>query len=185
MYYIIQVNMTSFNDEINRIFKQMSNSFGSVDDIFEILKNTGGTSGPIYYGYSMTVGPDGKPVIQEYGNVRPDTLPTADSCGCANHSQTPVVEKREPLIDTLVDDKEQTLKIVAEMPGVEKTDVNVVVDEDIVHIDAEHGEKSYHVNVPIQHAVDSDSPKATYTNGILELTFNLDTKPKGKSVDVL
>jgi len=85
----------------------------------------------------------------------------------------------------LVDDKEQTLKIVAEMPGVEKTDVNVVVDEDIVHIDAEHGEKNYHVNVPIQHAVESDSPKATYTNGILELTFNLDTKPKGKSVDVL
>ena len=177
--------MTMFTDEFNRIFKEMSNSFGIMDDIFEILKNTSGVSGPIVYGYTMTTGPDGKPVIQEYGNVRPDSLPTTDSCGCANHSQTPVVEKREPLIDTLVDNKEQTLKIVAEMPGVEKTDVNVVVNDDIVHIDAEHGEKSYHVNVPIQHAVDSDSPKATYTNGILELTFNLDTKPKGKSVDVL
>ena len=177
--------MTTFNNEINRIFKEMSRSFGSVDDIFEALQNTNGASGPIYYGYTMTVGPDGKPVIQEYGNVKPDSLPTADSCGCDNHSQTPVVEKREPLIDTLVDDKEQTLKIVAEMPGVEKTDVGVVVDEDIVHIDAERGEKKYHVNVPIQHKVESDSPKATYKNGILELTFNLDTKPKGKSVDVL
>jgi len=85
----------------------------------------------------------------------------------------------------LVDDKEQTLKIVAEMPGVEKTDVKVFVDEDIVHIDAKHGEKDYHVNVPIHHKVDSDSPKATYTNGILELTFNLDNKPSGRSVDVL
>ena len=56
---------------------------------------------------------------------------------------------------------------------------------DIVHIDAKHGEKDYHVNVPIPHKVDSDSPKATYTNGILELTFNLDTKPSGRSVDVL
>ena len=177
--------MTSFNNEINRIFKEMSRSFGSVDDIFEALQNTNGASGPIYYGYTMTVGPDGKPVIKEYGNVKPDSLPTADSCGCDNHSQTPVVEKREPLIDTLVDDKEQTLKIVAEMPGVEKADVGVVVDEDIVHIDAERGEKKYHVNVPIQHKVESDSPKATYKNGILELTFNLDTKPKGKSVDVL
>ena len=174
-----------FNDEFNRIFKQMSSSFGNLDDVFEMLKNTSGVSSPIIYGYTMTVGPDGKPVIQEYGNVKPDSLPTADSCGCDNHSQTPVVEKREPLIDTLVDDKEQTLKIVAEMPGVEKTDVGVVVDEDIVHIDAERGEKKYHVNVPIQHKVESDSPKATYKNGILELTFNLDTKPKGKSVDVL
>ena len=177
--------MTTFNNEINRIFKEMSRSFGSVDDIFEALQNTNGVSGPIYYGYTMTTGPDGKPVIQEYGNVKPDTLPTASSCGCASQSHEPIAEKREPLIDTLVDDKEQTLKIVAEMPGVEKTDVKVVVDEGIIHIDAEHGEKSYHVNVPIQHKVESDSPKATYTNGILELTFNLDTKPKGKSVDVL
>ena len=174
-----------FNDEFNRIFKQMSSSFGNLDDVFEMLKNTSAVSGPIIYGYTMTVGPDGKPVIQEYGNVKPDSLPTADSCGCDNHSQTPVVEKREPLIDTLVDDKEQTLKIVAEMPGVEKADVGVVVDEDIVHIDAERGEKKYHVNVPIQQKVESDSPKATYKNGILELTINLDTKPKGKSVDVL
>ncbi len=177
--------MTMFNDEFNRIFKQMSSSFGNFDDVFEMLKSSNGLSEPIYFGYTMTVGPDGKPVIQEYGNVKPDTLPTTDSCGCANHTQESIAEKREPLIDTLVDEKEQTLKIVAEMPGVEKTDVKVVVDEDIIHIDAEHGEKNYHVNIPIQHKVESDSPKATYTNGILELTFNLDTKPKGKSVNVL
>ena len=174
-----------FNDDFDRIFKQMSSSSGNLDDVFKMLKNSSGQSGPIYFGYTVTVGPDGKPVIQEYGNVKPDELPTADSCGCANHSQGPIAEKREPLIDTLVDDKEQTLKIVAEMPGVEKTDVSVVVDEGIIHIDAEHGEKKYHVNVPIHHKVESDSPKATYKNGILELTFNMDTKPKGKSVNVL
>ena len=177
--------MTMFNDDFDRIFRQMSSSFGNLDDVFKILKNSSGQSGPIYFGYTVTVGPDGKPVIQEYGNVKPDELPTADSCGCANHSQGPIAEKREPLIDTLVDDKEQTLKIVAEMPGVEKTDVSVVVDEGIIHIDAEHGEKKYHVNVPIQHKVESDSPKATYKNGILELTFNMDTKPNGKSVNGL
>jgi HSP20 family protein len=26
--------------------------------------------GPIVYGYSMTIGPDGKPNIQEFGNVK-------------------------------------------------------------------------------------------------------------------
>ncbi len=174
-----------FNDNFDRIFKQMFNSFGNIDDLFETLKNSNGVSGPIYYGYTMTVGPDGKPVIQEYGNVKPDVLPTADSCGCANHSQEPIAEKREPLIDTLVDDKEKTLKIVAEMPGVEKTDVKVYVDQDIVHIDAKNEQKDYHVNVPIHHKVDSDSPKANYKNGILELIFNLDTRPSGRSVDVL
>jgi len=27
-----------FNDEFNRIFKQMSSSFGNLDDVFEMLK---------------------------------------------------------------------------------------------------------------------------------------------------
>jgi len=91
------------------------------------------------------------------------------------------------LIDTLVDEKEKTLKIVAEMPGVEKKDVSVVVGDDkVIHIDAERGEKKYHVKVPIEHDVDAESPKATYKNGILELTFKLeDEKSKGKAIDVL
>jgi len=161
------------DDEFNRIFEQMSSSFVNLDDVFEMLKNAGTISGPVFYGYTMTTGPDGKPVVQEYGNVKPDMLPTEN--------------KREPLIDTLVDEKEKTLKIVAEMPGVEKKDVNVVVGADkVIHIDAEHGEKKYHVKVPIKHKVDAESPKATYKNGILELTFKLeDEKSKGKAIDVL
>jgi len=161
------------DDEFNRIFKQMSGSFVNLDDVFEMLKNAGNVSGPVFYGYTMTTGPDGKPVVQEYGNVKPDMLPTEN--------------KREPLIDTLVDEKEMTLKIIAEMPGVEKKDVNVVVGADkVIHIDAERGEKKYDVKVPIKHKVDPEPPKATYKNGILELVFKLeDEKSNGTTVNVL
>jgi len=165
--------MTMFDDEFDSLFKQMSSSFMNLDDVFEILKNTGNMSGPIFYGYTMTTGSDGKPVVNEYGNVKPNMLPTQ--------------EKREPLIDTLVDEKEKTLKVVAEMPGVEKSDVNVVVGADkVIHIDAERGEKKYHVKVPIKHKVDPEPPKATYKNGILELVFKLeDEKSNGTTVIVL
>jgi HSP20 family protein len=165
--------MTMFDDEFDRLFKQMSSSFMNLDDVFEILKNAGNMSGPIFYGYTMTTGSDGKPVVNEYGNVKPNMLPTQ--------------EKREPLIDTLVDEKEKTLKVVAEMPGVEKSDVNVVVGADkVIHIDAERGEKKYDVKVPIKHKVDPEPPKATYKNGILELVFKLeDEKSNGTTVNVL
>ena len=165
--------MTMFDDEFDRLFKQMSSSFMNLDDVFEILKNTGNMSGPIFYGYTMTTGSDGKPVVNEYGNVKPNMLPTQ--------------EKREPLIDTLVDEKEKTLKVVAEMPGVEKSDVNVVVGADkVIHIDAERGEKKYDVKVSINHKVDPEPPKATYKNGILELVFKLeDEKSNGTTVNVL
>ena len=162
-----------FDDEYDRLFKQMSSSFMNLDDVFEMLKNAGNMSGPIFYGYTMTTGPDGKPVVNEYGNVKPNMLPAQ--------------EKREPLIDTLVDEKEKTLKVVAEMPGVEKSDVNVVVGADkVIHIDAERGEKKYDVKVPIKHKVDPEPPKATYKNGILELVFKLeDEKSNGTTVNVL
>ncbi|MDH3610717.1 MAG: Hsp20/alpha crystallin family protein [Nitrosopumilus sp.] len=164
--------MTIFDDEFNRIFKKMSSSFFNTDDILEEFKTKGASAGPYYYGYTMTVGPDGKPVVQEYGNVKPELLPASNT--------------REPIVDTIFDEKEKLVKLVAEMPGVEKSDVKILVQDKSVNISAEHGEKKYQVNVPIQHKVDENSAKALYTNGILELVFKLakDEKPKGKTVEV-
>ena len=31
--------------------------------------------GPLVYGYSISIGPDGKPVIQEFGNIKPTQRP--------------------------------------------------------------------------------------------------------------
>ncbi|MFB5624702.1 MAG: archaeal heat shock protein Hsp20 [Nitrosopumilus sp.] len=164
--------MTMFDDEFDRIFRRMSNSFFNIDDIFEEFKTKGTSAGPYYYGYTMTVGPDGKPVVKEYGNVKPELAPTSSS--------------REPLVDTIVDEKEKLVKLVAEMPGVEKSDVKILVQGKSVDISAEHDEKKYHVNVPIKYQVDENSAKASYKNGILELVFKLikDEKPKGKQVEV-
>ena len=164
--------MTIFDDEFNRIFKKMSSSFFNTDDILEEFKTKGASAGPYYYGYTMTVGPDGKPVVQEYGNVKPELLPPSNT--------------REPIVDTIFDEKEKLVKLVAEMPGVEKSDVKILVQDKSVNISAEHGEKKYQVNVPIQYKVDENSAKALYKNGILELVFNLaqDEKPEGKTVEV-
>lgn len=161
-----------FDSEFDRLFKRMSRHFFNLDDLFEEIKSTGTASGPFYYGYTMTVGPDGKPVVKEYGNVKPGLLPTSNT--------------REPLVDTIIDEKGKSVKLVAEMPGVEKKDVKIVVDGKLVNINAEHGEKKYHAKVPIKHNLDENYAKASYKNGILEIIFKLqeDEKPKGKTVEV-
>ncbi len=161
-----------FDSEFDRIFKRMSNSFFSTDDIFGEIKGNGSDSGPYCYGYTMTVGPDGKPVVKEYGNIKPGLLPTSDT--------------REPIVDTIVDEKEKAVKLVVEMPGVEKTDVKIVVENKTVDLSAEHDEKKYHAKVPLQHKVDENSAKASYKNGILQLVFKLveEKKPQGKTVEV-
>jgi len=158
-----------YNDEFDRFFKSMFRSV-NLDELFENVKSIGCT-GPLCYGYTMTVGPDGVPVVKQYGNAKPELSPTSDT--------------REPLVDTLVDDKEKLVKLVAEMPGVEKKDVKIVVDGKIVNIDAENGDKKYHAKVPIKHKVDENSVKASYKNGILEIIFKqVEEKPTGKTVEV-
>ncbi len=161
-------------DEIDNLFQRMMRPFKEVDKIWDEMKDSGNTQtfGPYYYGYSMTIGPDGKPVVKEYGNIRPALLPGG--------------ETREPFADVIVDDKEKVLKIVAEMPGVEKKDIKIEVIGQTVNIDAERADRKYHTKVPIKQKVDEDSVKATYANGILELKFKLkeEDRPKGKTVTV-
>ena len=163
--------MTNFLDtEIDKIFKRMSNSLFDVNETFEEVKGNS-NSGPLFYGYTMTVGPDGKPSVHEYGNIEPD-----HSC---------VSDAREAIVDTIVDEKEKVVKLIAEMPGVEKTDVKILVDKNVVDVTAEHGEKKYHCKVPLRHKVDENSAKATYKNGILQLVFKLvEEKQTSKTVEV-
>ena len=159
-----------FETEIDRIFKTMSNSFFDVDNIFEEFKSNS-NSGPLFYGYTMTVGPDGKPSVQEYGNVKSEQLSISNT--------------REAIVDTIVDEKEKVVKLIVEMPGVEKTDVKILVDKNVVDISAEHGEKKYHSKVPLQQKVDENSAKASYKNGVLEIVFKQAVeKQTSKKVEV-
>lgn len=172
-------------DEFNRLFRGMHGSFVNLDDLLDAARHagSGAHAGPYYYGYTMTVGPDGKPVVREYGNVRPGLsagLGEGDSC-CPPASPKGGLEA-----ETIVDDKEGILKMVAEMPGVEKEDVKIVVDGETVSIDADRDKKSYHAKVALDKKVDGGTAKATYRNGILELAFKLadPEPPKGTAVEV-
>ena len=162
-----------FDDQFENAFRRMSNRFFNAGDIFETPNGEKvQTYGPYYYGYHMTVGPDGKPQVKEWGNARPT-------------SAIPEAGVREPYVDEAVNEKDRTLTLVSEMPGIEKSDIQVSVAEGIVSISAKHGDRKYDTKVPLKYKVDEDSAKAKYINGILELTFTLaEEKPKGKVVSV-
>ncbi len=127
---------------------------------------------PYYYGYQISVGPDGKPHVREFGNMRPSARGLIEQTGI-----------RAPLVDTKVE-KDNTLTIIAEMPGVSNQDIKVKVSQDYVSIHAEKGEKKYHTDIPIDVELDDKSAKATYSNGILELKIKLKTPLKSKETEV-
>ena len=91
---------------------------------------------------------------------------------------------RAPLVDTALDEKQNTLKITAEMPGVNKEDVKIDVSDKYVTIHAEKGEKKYHADIPIDVELDDASAKATYSNGVLELKIKLKQAQKSKDKEI-
>lgn len=131
--------------------------------------------GPIIYGYSVTVGADGKPIVREFGNVKPVLG--------ARRGEPQLTSEREPLADIVTTDKE--VKVIVEMPGISKEDIKVNAFENRVEISTSvKGERKYHKIVDLPPDADIDSVKSYYKNGILEITFNKKVKPKGKEVKV-
>lgn len=121
--------------------------------------------GPIVYGYSMTVGPDGKPVIREFGNVKPGP----------HKWQEALTDTREPLVDVVEGDKE--IRVIAELPGAKKEDIELTAEGKILEICAETPTRKYCKSLELPTSVELDGSKSTFNNGILEVTF---PKRKGK-----
>lgn len=131
--------------------------------------------GPLVYGYSVTIGPDGKPVVREFGNVKP-MLGTAGG-------GPQLTSEREPLADVVTTDKE--VKVVVEMPGISKEDIKVNAFDNKVEIStSEKAERKYHKIVDLPPDADIDSVKSNYRNGILEITFSKKERPKGREIKV-
>lgn len=125
--------------------------------------------GPIVYGYSVKIGPDGKPVIRKFGNI--DAFPNILGGGMS------VKGEREPLVDVIRGQDE--IRVIAEVPGVAKEDLKVTADENAVTIESTTGEQRYHKKVDLPDSVDPKTAKSTYKNGILEVSFKSRSKTGG------
>ena len=125
--------------------------------------------GPIVYGYSVKIGPDGKPVVRKFGNI--DAFPSLLRGGMA------VKGEREPLVDVIKGEEE--IRVVAEVPGVSKEELKVTADENTVTIESIAGEQRYRKRIDLPDTVDPKTAKSTYKNGILEVSFK--KRSKGSS----
>ena len=146
--------------DIEEMIDSMFKTAYSLDENMKPNANT------IYYGYQVNIGPDGKPHVREFGNVRPTNRGTFE------------LGSREPFVDIVADNKDNVLKVVAEMPGVQKEDIKLQVTEDALSIKAENKERNYDTTVPFDSPVDSSTAKASYNNGILEVSLKLKSSPR-------
>jgi len=114
---------------------------------------------PFIAGFSFNVGPEGKPSIQVFGNnpVRADGF-------------------RSPINEQVVDEKNGILRVLLEMPGVEKEGIKVEATEESAVITAEREDRKYRAELSLKAQVRPESGKAEYKNGMLEISFSLKDK---------
>jgi HSP20 family protein len=164
--------------EMEREFEDMEKRIPK-DLIREYTTSEGGKVrevGPMVYGYSMTVGPDGKPRIREFGNVKPSRV------GFAGFTRPEISSETEPLVDVTTTDKE--VKVVVEMPGVGKDKIKVNAYDNMVEVKSEDPRRNYHRTIEIPAETDIETAKSNYNNGILEITFKKKEQTKGKTIKV-
>jgi HSP20 family protein len=185
--------------EFEDMEKEMGRAFGQLSDIQtnapkELIREyqrPDGTKvrevGPMVYGYSMTIGPDGKPKVREFGNVKPNGqmgLTTRTSTGGGTKPAQQITAEREPLVDVNTTDKE--VKVVLEIPGVKKEDIKINAYDEAVEVTANNTQRKYHKTIELPQEANTDTAKSTYHNGILEITFSKkeNPKPKGKEIRI-
>jgi HSP20 family protein len=135
--------------------------------------------GPFVYGYSMTMRPDGKPEIREFGNIKP----TKETTFGIPRKRMDVKAEREPLVDIV--EEENTLKIIAEVPEVKKDEIELGSIENSLIISVDTEKQKYHKEIELPSKIDLKKMITSYRNGVLEISLpKVRAKPKGRKINI-
>ncbi|MHA1229500.1 MAG: Hsp20/alpha crystallin family protein [Candidatus Helarchaeota archaeon] len=133
-----------------------------IDKIINIMSDTAEDLkeekklGPYVWGFSLTITPDRKPIIREFGNIK------------KRSNGVSIQEKWEPLID-IIDEKNELI-IIVEIPGITEDQIKIQSFEDYCELNI-IGQKKYYKKIDFPNKVQPSSAQIRYKNGILELTY--------------
>ena len=148
-------NLRDLLNELDRYFEDFEK---------EVQDNIRGGIGsmkanPFVAGFSFRLGPSGKPTVQFFGDspLRSDGF-------------------RSPMSEQIFDEKNGLLRLVMDLPGVEKKDIKVDATYDRAVITAEKVDRKYRAELELKAEVKPETGKAEYRNGVLEISFSLKDK---------
>ena len=98
----------------------------------------------------------------------------------------PVVSKPKHEGTMFYEDRDKDIVFTIDMPGVAKKDIDINIEPNSISVKAENGGKrKYNYSRKFKPTIDVDSAKATFKNGVLDITVSkVDAKPKGKSIKI-
>jgi len=165
------MNRKSDEGGLGGILKGLAGLIESLSDLAEKgaeLRHSGQTGGSDpkglrgVYGINvkMGLGPEGEVKVEPFGSVRPKQ----DEGG-----QASVHEIREPMVDLF--DEDDGLLLVAEMPGVERKDIQAELAGDVLTISAHGSRKEYRKEVLLPRSPEPATMTIECHDGVVEIRF--------------
>ena len=154
------------------IWNDLFGGFESMNRRIEDLFSSMDMNGPDVktYGYTMWQGPDGVKHVKEFGNS-----------GSRMNAIGP--SGKEPFTD--VSEEKNVVRVVAEIPGVQKQDIDLSCNGNVLGIKVDTPGRKFEKDLALPCDVDVDSAHAEYNNGLLEVTLNkLSPSVEGKKIDI-
>lgn len=146
---------TQMEEMMERMMRNMeSGPMFDTKDLEEFMRSPSGIN-PFVMGFSVRIGPDGKPVVQRFGNTLPEDE-RMDQQGAI-----------EPLVDVLEEDDD--IVVVAEVPGVGSDEISVKVKGTILTIHSDNPQRPYHKQIQLPADVRKGDAKSSIRNGVLEV----------------
>jgi len=81
-----------------------------------------------------------------------------------------------------IHDTDETVRVVADLPGIAKSDIDLKCDGTSLSIRATGAEREYSGGIDLPARVDEHSADASYNNGVLEVSF--DRAEDSTSIDI-
>ncbi|WP_455391556.1 archaeal heat shock protein Hsp20 [[Eubacterium] cellulosolvens] len=164
-----------FDESFDEFFEMRKNMNKMFRDAIKGFPEASLSKKPFVYGFSVRIGPDGIPHIQQFGDTK------LRSPGSPREAPE---GSREPLTDIIEADDRVTITL--ELPGVEKKDINLEAVEDSLTIDVDSETRKYHKKIRLPENLDLDTIDANYKNGVLDIVIKRkkERPKKGKKIDI-
>ena len=161
-----------FWEDWDRIFKEINKDFErmfkhSMKELPEDPENVRTWGFKMFWDNSME-----KPVFRYFGNVDPMTGKLLED------------GYRIPSSEKTYDPEDKTWRVIIELPGVKKGEINLTTTNNYISLETSSSERKYRHRIEFDTEIDPDSVKAKFNNGILDIRVKVRTPPEPETKKV-
>ncbi len=98
------------------------------------------------------------PSVEHFGNIKKSAAGPL------------VAEEREPLVDVF--DEQDTVTIIAEIPGATEETITISIDGPVAYLKAQARDRKYYKEIALPAAVENMPKEKSYANGIFSSVFS-------------